>query len=234
MSAEFDRVGERYEDLVQRSIGFSGLEHRFFLEAKARRLVELVDRRLGDPKELSLLDVGCGAGNMHPYLTAFGRVEGADPSEAMVEVARAANPHVRYHVAPGERLPLPTGSYDVTLAVAVLHHVEPAERTPLLTELARVTRAGGLCVVFEHNPLNPLTRLAVSRCEFDEDASLLGSKEARRTLAASGFEPVESAYILFFPWNGAFWQRAERRLSRLPLGAQYYVAASRRVAESRG
>ena len=234
MSAEFDRVGDRYEELVQQSIGFSGREHGFFLEAKARRLVELVERRVGEPKDVSVLDVGCGAGAMHPYLDVFGRLEGVDPSEAMIELARAANPGVVYHVAPGERLPLPTGSYDVTLAVAVLHHVEPADRTPLLTELARVTRAGGLCVVFEHNPINPLTRLAVSRCEFDEDATLLGAKEARLALTASGFEPVERAYILFFPWDGAFWQRLERRLMSVPFGAQYYVAASRRAAEPRG
>jgi SAM-dependent methyltransferase len=171
---------------------------------------------------------------MHRHLRALGRLEGADPSEAMIEAARRANPDVQYHVAPGERLPAADAEYDLTVAVAVLHHVEPPLRPELLRELARVTRPGGLCVVFEHNPLNPLTRLAVARCEFDEDAVLLGPREARRALAGAGLDHVEAAYILFFPWRGASWQRLERRFARVPFGAQYYVAAQRRAADPPG
>jgi SAM-dependent methyltransferase len=225
VSAEFDRVGNRYEELVEQSISFCGREHNFYLEAKARALLDLVRRQLGDPANVRALDVGCGAGGMHPHLRALGQLEGADPSEAMVEQARVANPHVRYHVASGERLPLEDDAVDLTLAVAVLHHVEPSARTGLLAELARVTRAGGLCVVFEHNPLNPLTRLAVARCEFDDDAVLLGPREAERTMRAVGLRPFERKYILFFPWRGRVWQWSEGALGRVPLGAQYYTAS---------
>jgi SAM-dependent methyltransferase len=187
-----------------------------------------VRRRLGDPANVRVLDVGCGAGGMHPHLRALGQLEGADPSEAMIEQARRANPHVRYHVASGEGLPLEDGAVDLTLAVAVLHHVEPAARPELLAELARVTRRGGLCVAFEHNPLNPLTRLAVARCEFDDDAVLLGPREAERTMGAAGLRPVERRYVLFFPWRVRALQRVETVLGRaVPFGAQYYVAASR-------
>jgi SAM-dependent methyltransferase len=227
VTTEFDRVGDRYEELVEQSIGFCGREHDFYLEAKAHALLDLVRRRLGNPADVRVLDVGCGVGGMHRHLRAFGELEGADPSEAMIDAARVANPDVRYHVAPGERLPLSDGAVDLTLAVAVLHHVEPEARTRLLRELARVTRPGGLCVVFEHNPLNPLTRLAVARCEFDEDAVLLGPREAERRMRAAALQPTERRYILFFPWRGRAWQRAEAALRRVPLGAQYYVAASR-------
>ena len=37
----------------------------------------------------------------------------------------------------------------------------------------------------KHNPLNPLTRLVVSRCEFDRDAVLLTAKAAKRLLRGS-------------------------------------------------
>ena len=54
--------------------------------------------------------------------------------------------------------------------------------------MRRVVRPGGLVCVIEHNPLNPLTRsLAVSRCEFDSDAVLLGASTTRKLMAAGGF-----------------------------------------------
>jgi hypothetical protein len=80
-----------------------------------------------------------------------------------------------------------------------------------------------MVTILEHNPLNPATRLVVSRCEFDEDAILLGRRESERLLTDAGLAPAETAYILFFPFRNDF----ERHLSRLPMGAQYYVASSR-------
>ena len=225
MSGDFDPYADRYEQLVESSIGFSGQEHDFFLEAKGRALVDVVRRRLGDPGALRALDVGCGGGLMDGHLAALGSLTGVDPSESMIEEARAANPRVEYQVADGTELPFADGSFDVAFAVCVLHHVPPPLRPAFVAELARVTRTGGLTVVFEHNPLNPLTRLAVSRCEFDDDAILLGRRETRSRLRAAGTRPVEERYILFFPWRSSLLGRAERALAPLPLGAQYYVAA---------
>ena len=79
----------------------------------------------------------------------------------------------------------------------------------------------------EHNPWNPLTRLVVARCEFDHDAILLTAAEAGRRLRAAGLATMRARYILFFPWRGALWRRLERRLTALPLGAQYFVHAVR-------
>jgi SAM-dependent methyltransferase len=222
MSAEFDGYQADYDELVERSISFAGRGHDFYLEAKARALLGLARRRLGDPAELAALDVGCGAGLMHPFLTAIPRLHGVDVSPAQVEAARAAHPQVEYAVASGTRLPYGDGSFDLAFAVCVVHHVPVEERAAFAAELRRVTRPGGLVVVFEHNPLNPLTRLAVSRCEFDEDAVLLRRGETARRLRIAGAEPVESRFILFTPWR---LPAVERALRAVPLGAQYYVAA---------
>jgi SAM-dependent methyltransferase len=225
--AEFDRVGDRYEELVERSIAFSGRDHDFFLEAKARSLVDLVTRRVGLPRDVRALDVGCGAGAMHAFLGTLGSLDAVDPSEALIAEARERRPGVRYAVADGTELPFEDGAFDVSFAVCVLHHVEAARRPKFVSELARVTRRGGLVVVFEHNPLNPLTRLAVARCDFDEDAALLGRARTRALLRDAGARPVEQRYILFFPWRARLLAAAERVLAPLPLGAQYYVAAAR-------
>ena len=107
-------------------------------------------------------------------------------------------------------------------AICVLHHVAPAEWAHFLSEMRRVVRPGGLICVIEHNPLNPLTRLAVSRCEFDRDAVLLGASTTRKLMAAGGLREIGSRYFLLLPWEAKparrvelrFKQRAARRAIR--------------------
>jgi hypothetical protein len=81
-----------------------------------------------------------------------------------------------------------------------------------------------MVAVFEHNPLNPLTRLVVSRCEFDDDAVLLRPRRVVELMEGAALAPEETAYLAFFPWRGELFRTAERLLHRIPLGAQYLVA----------
>lgn len=223
--SEFDQYGEGgYERALERSISFGGQEASFYSEAKATRLVELARRRIGDPSSLEALDVGAGIGLVDEHLRDdFGRVVGLDVSSAMVERAAERNPGVEYVAYDGTTFPFEPGSFDVVFASCVFHHVPVGERSRLAGEMARVTRPGGLAIILEHNPFNPATRLAVSRCEFDEDAVLMRMSETRGLLSGAGLREQERAYILFFPFRNTI----ERRLGRLPMGAQYYVASSR-------
>jgi hypothetical protein len=82
-------------------------------------------------------------------------------------------------------------------------------------------------VIFEHNPLNPLTRAVVGACPFDENAVLIPARTLKARLQASGFGEVEIAYTAFFPHVLAGLRRFEGALARLPLGAQYYALAHR-------
>lgn len=218
---DFDRVADDYESLCDEAIGFSGRDHAFFLEAKARHLSELARRLLGG-RDVSALDVGCGAGAIHPYLN-FAELIGADPSAQLVEAARRANPIVHYDVADGTDLPYEDARFDLVFAVCVLHHVAKDARRRFALELARVARPGGVVAIFEHNPWNPLTRLAVSRCAFDEDVDLLRMRETARLLASAELDVTQRAFMLFVPWRADVVDRA---LARVPLGAQYCVAAT--------
>lgn len=219
----FDRYTKGYEQHVEHSIAFSGRDHGFFLEAKASLLLNLARQRLGDPSEVRALDVGCGEGSFDRYLGEIGALEGVDVSAPMVEKAREANPRASYRVGDGTRLPFEDGAFDLVFTVCVLHHVDVEERDRFAAELRRVARPGGLVAVFEHNPWNPLTRLVVRRCAFDEDVVLLTRREVSRRLSAAGLRPLGHGYLLFFPWHA---DRVERWLARVPLGAQYYVAAA--------
>jgi SAM-dependent methyltransferase len=226
MQAEFDRVGESYQAAVDEAISFAGQKHDFYLEVKARRLVELARRHLG-PGQSAALDVGCGPGLFDRHVASAFDLHGVDVSPAMVERARETNPEVEYAVSEPERLPHPDGRFDLAFAVCVLHHVDRADRLQLVRETTRVVRPGGLVAVFEHNPLNPLTRRVVRDCAFDEGVELLPRRELEGLVSAAGLEVVSTHYLLFFPWRGRLFEAAERTLARLPLGAQYVVAARR-------
>jgi SAM-dependent methyltransferase len=227
-TASFDEYADGYGDAVQRSIAFSGVEHDLFTRRKARHLLDVVGRLLGPPGDVRALDVGCGVGSTDAYLAGrLGELEGTDVSAEAVRRAEQANPSVRYTTYPGDDLPYEDERFDLAFAICVLHHVPPAERPRFVSELRRVVRPGGLVVVFEHNPLNPLTRLAVARCAFDGDAVLLTSRSARRMLREGGLEPVEQRYVILVPSDRPRVVAAESVLARLPLAAQYYVAAVR-------
>lgn len=222
--AEFDRYRDSYEDEIKRALGACGGDVDAFAEAKARGLLELARERFGDTRELRVLDVGCGVGLTDAFLEPHvGTMIGTDVSEEMVRRAAAENPSVAYTAYDGLTLPFEDDSFDLVFAICVVHHVPPDRWSAFVAELARVTRPSGIVAVGEHNPLNPLTRLVVSRCSFDADANLLGRRMARRLLTAAGLSRCPSPYILFFPWRHRALERVERRLAWLPLGAQYFA-----------
>jgi SAM-dependent methyltransferase len=224
----FDRYRNSYEDEVQRSISFSGQDVGFFADVKAAYLAALARRELGTTTVLDVLDVGCGVGVTDSYLEGtFRSISGVDVSEGSIDAATSRNPWGSYRAYDGRTLPFEDGRFDLTFAICVVHHVAPADRVSFIEEMARVTRPGGIVAVVEHNPYNPMTRLAVARCDFDEGVILERKGGALAILRGARLRIVGSPYLLFFPWRGRAFRAAERALTWLPMGAQYAVAGRR-------
>jgi ubiquinone/menaquinone biosynthesis C-methylase UbiE len=219
---EFDRYRESYDDAVNSAIAFSGQKVESFTRAKAADLLRTIASHFGSSRQLSLLDVGCGIGNYHPLLApVVDSVSGVDVSGACISKARERNPAVSYEVYDGNHLPYPNQQFDVTFCVCVLHHVPPERWSQFVSEMHRVTRTGGLIVVYEHNPKNPLTRKVVRDCEFDRDAVLLTMKQTRQLLTAAGCSNVATRSILTLPPLSRFVERLDDLFAKLPLGSQY-------------
>lgn len=217
----FDQYDRSYGAVVQDSISFSGLKHDFFLQAKADLMREKIAAHFGARKPDGL-DVGCGIGAFHPYVRdQFSRYCGIDVSEKSIEQAKAARSDVEYAAHDGAQIPHVTRSFDFVSTICVMHHVPPAEWLAFMREMRRVTRPGGIVCVIEHNPWNPLTRIAVNRCEFDADAVLLRASKTEELMREAGMRNIASDYFLFLPFRAPFAQALERRIRWLPLGAQY-------------
>ena len=121
----------------------------------------------------------------------------------------------------GEKLPFPDETFHTVIAICVLHHVPISRRFKLVSEMVRVARADGVVAIFEHNPLNPLTRHAVNSCELDHDAVLLRSREALELLKEAAESEPQLCHYLFSPLGGPVGRALDRGLQRLPLGGQY-------------
>lgn len=224
-TSQFDAYAGSYDEEVNRSLGFLGVKVDYFTRVKAAYLLDLLRGHFGATEALALLDVGCGVGNNHALLQGkLGSVSGTDISAACLAQAQARNPGVAYRPYDGTRLPFEDDSFDAAVTICVLHHVPPAQWGAFAAEMNRVVRPGGMAVVFEHNPLNPLTRRVVSNCEFDADAVLLRQRETRALLSGAGFQAVTSRAILSVPSAGPLTRRLDLLLGRLGLGAQYYAA----------
>jgi SAM-dependent methyltransferase len=226
MNAEFDRHAATYSDEVADSIAFVGQHHSFFTQAKVEPLLRVVRQYLGDPAGVRALDVGCGVGETDALLAdRLLELHGVDVAPAAVEVAAERNSSVAYTSYNGAHLPYDDGAFDLVFAICVLHHVLPPLRPAFTAELARVAAPKGLVVLIEHNPWNPLTRLAVARCSFDDDAVLVRRGRADALLRRAGLDMVEWRYFLFLPWSVPGAGRIESALRWLPLGAQYLIAS---------
>jgi ubiquinone/menaquinone biosynthesis C-methylase UbiE len=222
----FAEYKDSYRDEVAKSIAFIGQDVDFFMEVKVRYLLDLARRRLGRLSDMDVLDIGCGVGSTDRHLAGkVGRLHGVDIPEEVLERARENVPEAEYRAYDGRTLPYPDNRFDLAFAINVMHHVPPAQWPDFVREMTRVVRPGGLAVVFEHNPYNPLTRRAVRECSFDADAVLLPRVRTRALAEGAGLRVVETRYILFTPFRGGAAAWLDRRLGLAPIGAQYYLAA---------
>ncbi len=225
---DFDKHKDKYQKEVQDSISFIGQNLDFFTEEKARHLQDLAQKYLKSPLKTKVLDVGCGIGITDRYLVGrFGKVYGVDISKGLVRKAARLNPKATYRYYDGKRLPFGADSMDITFAICVLHHVPPSQFNAFVKEMARVTKKGGLVVIFEHNPLNPLTLHAVNHCDLDDEAILIRRWKAGRLVQRRCGEILEKKYIFFTPFRGPFFAFLDRLLGWLPLGAQYFVVGKK-------
>ncbi|OXM71737.1 class I SAM-dependent DNA methyltransferase [Amycolatopsis vastitatis] len=89
-------------------------------------------------------DLGCGPGHLTAHLRALGLdVFGVDLSPAMIELARAAEPALRFEVGSMTALDVPDASLAGILTWYSVIHMPPAEVPGVFAEFTRTLAPGG-------------------------------------------------------------------------------------------
>lgn len=230
MQAEFDLLADEYHVLHHENIAITGESPEYFSEYKIADLADFLNR-LKLPT-MNILDFGSGIGNSLPYFRKFfpgSKISCADVSARSIEIAQSRFPGQENYVQIDKNIPLPAASQDVAFSACVFHHIPHEEHLHWLAELRRITKPGGVLIIYEHNPLNPLTVRAVNTCPLDVNARLIRSGTMRKRALAGGWECARVDYKLFFPAILAALRPMERHLEWLPLGAQYRMIARKKI-----
>lgn len=224
-SAEFDKHAEAYEQQLAENIAITGEAPEYFSEYKIAATKALAERSDFHPDVI--LDFGAGIGNSTPHFRNYfptSEILSADVSGRSLDILESRFPGVSRRTDMDVSIPLEDNSVDLAFTACVFHHIPPAEHQHWLEEIHRVVRPGGLFVLFEHNPYNPLTVRAVNTCPFDENAILIKPWEMRARLSAAGWDCSGPCFRVFFPKLLASARPLEKYLTWLPLGGQYSLA----------
>jgi SAM-dependent methyltransferase len=168
----------------------------------SRRLAPLFVEFAGIGRARSVLDVGCGTGNLALFMARhdpeLARVHGIDLCPAYVEYARRRNHDARltFQVADARALPFSDRHFDHAAAMLALQFVPRAELA--VQEMRRVTRRGGTVAAATWD-----TRGGFVALRLVLDAAAMLDEAGRRERAAAYTRPMSRPGDLARLWSDA-------------------------------
>ena len=227
MPESFDSYSKNYNELVNNAIRQTGYVADNLVSAKLHKLRNLFPSL--SEKPFRLLDFGCGVGNLYGQIANFlptAVYTGVDPSKDSILKARS-----RYHgnadFQEHDSKEWEANEYDLIFSAGVFHHIPHAEHKRLINKLSSLLNKGGRLVIWEHNPLNPVTQKIVKDCPFDEDAVLVPSKDLESHFTRVSLSNVQVIYTTFFPKFLSSLNFIDPYLGWLPIGGQYLVTGQK-------
>lgn len=151
------------------------------------------------PAESSVLEVGCGDGELLAQIHAKDKT-GVDLSEKQIARAQARIPGGKFHVQAGELLSLPT-TYDVIIVSETLNFSADAQR--FLEQLATVaTPQTRLLINFHNNVWHPFFTLAnwLGLRNSPAATSWLSSMDIKNLLELSRWETIKIQPRILWPF----------------------------------
>jgi SAM-dependent methyltransferase len=235
----FDQVAGEYEEIHERSLPPGVHSHEFIQQRAANVIRWIGDGYVG--QEFCYLDFGCGNGRLFKLLIESAslralveqgrlRLFGFDTSaESLKEAKRITGDERVCFASDLDDIPQDL-RFDLVIGFNVFHHIAPGARNAVVQTLRRRMKPKARLAIWEHNPFNPITRMLVKICPFDEDARLLTFGVAKSLFEGNSYRHVHHAYVNVFPpgWQQLkLFSAVEKKLDQLPVGAQYWVMFER-------
>jgi len=118
--------------------------------ARRARILESLALRLGD----CVLDVGSGPGHqvfeMASVVGSAGRVEGIDPADSAVEIARrrcSEMGNVNFQMGEVSKIPFADSTFDAAMSSQVFEYLDDVPRG--LAEISRILKSGGRVLIHD-------------------------------------------------------------------------------------
>ncbi|SFP00737.1 bifunctional demethylmenaquinone methyltransferase/2-methoxy-6-polyprenyl-1,4-benzoquinol methylase UbiE [Hydrogenimonas thermophila] len=144
----FDEIASTY-DMTNRVLSM-GID-KSWRKKGCDKTLELLER----DKDLTVLDVACGTGDMLQWWkdrgeaagVTFKRFIGVDPSEGMLEVAKEKVDYAEFIVAKAQDMPVEENTADILSISYGIRNV--VDRQEAINEFYRVLKPGGMVVILE-------------------------------------------------------------------------------------
>jgi ubiquinone/menaquinone biosynthesis C-methylase UbiE len=220
MNHEFDQFAKEYRGINDDALKLTGESSSFFAEYKAKKLKEWLPEKVNQP--VRMLDFGCGDGVMTAFVQhAFNKasMHGIDPSSESIEVAAERFPRISFSTSEGLTINFEDNHFDVVYAAGAFHHIPFEDHDAYVAEIKRVLKPGGVFVLFELNPWNPVTVYIFNRNPIDQTAKMMPRSYSEQLLKTVG--PVSTKFYSFYPGFLRWLRPTERFMTKIPFGALY-------------
>jgi len=137
--------------------------NKYFGDRRALRKTLLREIEANDIGEFSVLDVGCGSGELLRYIAEFARdsvrtarLTGIDLNEISASIMRNAShdfPEISSFRGDAFRLPFADGAFDYAISSLFFHHLTDEQIPLVLNEMSRVARCGIYVIDLHRHPM---------------------------------------------------------------------------------
>lgn len=187
-----------YDELVKRE------ENDWWFVGRRKIILTLLNKYLVGQRNLSILDIGCGAGGMIEYLSNYGQVIGLDKDKHIVDL----NLKKGKNVVCGDikKLNFSNDSFDLITLLEILEHLD--DDSSGLKEVFRVLKPQGILLVTV--PAFPF--LWSSHDSVAHHKRRYTKRELERKLSKSGFKILKISYMNIFLFPVIFLFRLFKNL----------------------
>lgn len=222
----FDIHANSYEEILNKSLEFTGANGHYFAERKIHAISKFYTDTITKPP-LKILEFGCGTGNNLSLCSSYfgdSTLYGVDISKKSIEIAKERNiSKCSVTQCSTNDIPYQDHYFDLIIVINVFHHIEKIFHENTLSLIRKKLNRSGLLIIFEHNPINPLTRKFVRDCPLDDNVTLLRHTYTKQILENQKFRILSTRFISFLPPLLARYNHVENYLTWFKLGAQYGV-----------